>query len=149
MTSRLILPKALVLLQDECFGKNYLSFLDFTRNCKWMSGIFDPCNSVYNGLQIFTKLKGMICVWFSCAFYWPFQLQWILTGLRPFMCWIFPYLKFVHTISLTQYDLFPPNVTGVISAWPNCVNMFRVGDIHFLLIQFFFFCKIEPFRLGS
>ena len=24
---------------DECFGKNYSSFLDFTRNYKWMNGI--------------------------------------------------------------------------------------------------------------
>ena len=44
---RVILPKALVL-QDECFGKNYSSFLDFTRNYKRTSGIFVPwpqCNS--------------------------------------------------------------------------------------------------------
>ena len=35
------LPKALVL-QDECFGKNYLSFLDFTRNYEQTSGILPP-----------------------------------------------------------------------------------------------------------
>ena len=49
MTSRVILPKALVL-QDECFGKNYLSFLDFTHNYEQASGIFVPCHlhfSVY------------------------------------------------------------------------------------------------------
>ena len=34
-------PSAL-LLQDECFGKKYSSFLDFTRNYKWTSGIFVP-----------------------------------------------------------------------------------------------------------
>ena len=38
-------PKALVL-QDECFGKNYSSFLDFTRNYKRTSGIFVPLNLV-------------------------------------------------------------------------------------------------------
>ena len=32
-SSKLILPKA-VVLQDECFGKNYSSFLDFTRNLR-------------------------------------------------------------------------------------------------------------------
>ena len=31
--------KALVL-QIECFGKNYSSFLDFTRTYEWTSGIF-------------------------------------------------------------------------------------------------------------
>ena len=36
-----ILPKALVL-QDECFGKNYLSFQDFSGNHGWTSGIFVP-----------------------------------------------------------------------------------------------------------
>ena len=39
---QIILCKALVL-QDECFWKNYLSFLDFTLNYEWMSGIFVPC----------------------------------------------------------------------------------------------------------
>ena len=39
---RVILPKALIL-QDECFGKNNSSFLDFTRNYEGMSGIFVPC----------------------------------------------------------------------------------------------------------
>ena len=28
--------------QDECFGKNYSSFLDFTRNYKRTSGFFVP-----------------------------------------------------------------------------------------------------------
>ena len=40
-----MLPKALVL-QDKCFGKNYWSFLDFTRNNERTSGIFvlqDKC----------------------------------------------------------------------------------------------------------
>ena len=41
---RVILPKALVL-QDECYGKNYSSFLDFTRNYERTSGIFVPCLS--------------------------------------------------------------------------------------------------------
>ena len=41
MTSRVILPTALVL-QAECFGKNYSSFLDFTRNYERTSGIFFP-----------------------------------------------------------------------------------------------------------
>ena len=31
-----------IVLQDECFGKNYLSFLDFTRNYERASGIFVP-----------------------------------------------------------------------------------------------------------
>ena len=39
---QVILPKALVL-QDECFGKNYSSFLDFTRNYEPPSGIFVLC----------------------------------------------------------------------------------------------------------
>ena len=38
---QVILTKALIL-QDECFGKNFLSFLDFTRNYKRKSGIFVP-----------------------------------------------------------------------------------------------------------
>ena len=38
---RVILPKAFVL-QDECFVKNYSSFLDFTRNYEWTSGILSP-----------------------------------------------------------------------------------------------------------
>ena len=41
---RLILPEAL-FLQDECFGKNYLSFLDFTRNYERTSGTFVPWGS--------------------------------------------------------------------------------------------------------
>ena len=40
---QVILPKALVL-QNECFGKNYSSFLDFTRSYEPTSGIFVPCN---------------------------------------------------------------------------------------------------------
>ena len=39
---RVILHEAL-LLQDESFGKNYLSFLDFTRNYELTRGIFVPC----------------------------------------------------------------------------------------------------------
>ena len=39
---RVILPKALVL-QDESFRKNYSSFLTFTHNYDWMSGISVPC----------------------------------------------------------------------------------------------------------
>ena len=42
MTSRVFLPKALVL-QDECFGTIYSSFLDFTCNYERTSGIFVPC----------------------------------------------------------------------------------------------------------
>ena len=38
---RVILPIAFVL-QDECYGKNYLFFLDFTRNYERTSGIFVP-----------------------------------------------------------------------------------------------------------
>ena len=38
-----ILPKALIL-QDECFGKNYSSFLVFTCNHERTSGIFVPCH---------------------------------------------------------------------------------------------------------
>ena len=38
---RVTLPKVLVL-QDECFGKNYSSFIDFTHNYKRKSGIFVP-----------------------------------------------------------------------------------------------------------
>ena len=39
--------------QDECFGKNNLSFLDFIHNYEWTSGIFVPCYTVYPGLWIF------------------------------------------------------------------------------------------------
>ena len=42
LTSSSNSSKALVL-QDECFGKNYLSFLDFTRNYERTSGIFFLC----------------------------------------------------------------------------------------------------------
>ena len=46
-----VLPKALVL-QDEYFGKNYLSFLDFTRYYEQTSQIFVPClNPQSNILQ--------------------------------------------------------------------------------------------------
>ena len=38
---RFFIPKAFVQ-QDECFGKNYLSFLDFTHNYEQTSGIFVP-----------------------------------------------------------------------------------------------------------
>ena len=41
-----ILPKALIL-PDECFGKNYSSFLDFNRNYERRSGIFVPCNIAF------------------------------------------------------------------------------------------------------
>ena len=42
-TSSSYFPKALYL-QDKCFGKNYLSFLDFTHNYERTSGIFVPCH---------------------------------------------------------------------------------------------------------
>ena len=32
-----------ILPKDECFEKNYSSFLDFTRNYERMSGIYVPC----------------------------------------------------------------------------------------------------------
>ena len=59
-----ILPKA-PFLQDECFGKNYSSFLDFTRNFERTTGIFVPC-IIWSGLhslcvnwwQIFKR-----CLW--------------------------------------------------------------------------------------
>ena len=38
---RVILSKALIL-QDKCLGKNYSSFLDFTRNYERTNGIFVP-----------------------------------------------------------------------------------------------------------
>ena len=38
---RVILSKALVL-QDECFGRNYSYFLDFTHNYEWTSEVFVP-----------------------------------------------------------------------------------------------------------
>ena len=45
---RVILSKGLVL-QDECFGKNYLSFLDFTRDYERKSWIFVPCLCILKG----------------------------------------------------------------------------------------------------
>ena len=51
---RVILPKALVL-QDECFGKNYLSFLDFTRNYERTSRIFVPCHDTYIAIDLNLK----------------------------------------------------------------------------------------------
>ena len=56
-----ILPKALVL-QDECFGKNYSYFLDFTRNYERTSGIFVPwlqCRVQGSCNQDFVLLKGV------------------------------------------------------------------------------------------
>ena len=44
--SQVMLPKG----RDECFGKNYLSFLDFTRNYKRTSGIFVPCVKTMNAI---------------------------------------------------------------------------------------------------
>ena len=42
----------LLVLQDECFGKNYSSFLDFTHNYERKSGIFVPwwC---YKGIALY------------------------------------------------------------------------------------------------
>ena len=48
---RVILPKALVL-QDECFGKNYWSFLDFTHNLERTSEIFVPCHNLWHRKQL-------------------------------------------------------------------------------------------------
>ena len=42
------------VIQDECFMKNYSSFLDFTGNYERMSGIFVPCRTfVKSVLQVF------------------------------------------------------------------------------------------------
>ena len=46
-----ILPKALVL-QDECFGKNYSFLLDFTCNYEQTSGIFVPCIFLHKDKKI-------------------------------------------------------------------------------------------------
>ena len=46
---RVILPKALVL-QVECFWKNYSSFVDFTRNYERTSGIFVPWRQYISSL---------------------------------------------------------------------------------------------------
>ena len=50
---RVILPNALIL-QDECVGKNYSSFLDFTRNYERTSGIFAPGNVLTNLFTCFS-----------------------------------------------------------------------------------------------
>ena len=39
-------PVALIL-QNECFGKNYLSFLDYTCNYKRTSEIFVPSTKIH------------------------------------------------------------------------------------------------------
>ena len=44
---KVILFKALVR-HDECFGKNCVSFLDFTRNYERASGILSPDNNNKN-----------------------------------------------------------------------------------------------------
>ena len=43
---------------DECFGKNYSSFLDFIRNYERMSGIFVPCGLVGGRVFYWNHLVG-------------------------------------------------------------------------------------------
>ena len=68
---QVILPNALVL-KDECFGKNYSSFLDFTRNYEWTSGIFVPCTETicFQEGKIDDKSDFMACL-FSFWFLQP------------------------------------------------------------------------------
>ena len=65
MTSSIILPIALVL-QDDCFGNNYSSFLDFTPNYERTSGIFVPCCILFIGPSIcshrFIRLCNIYCI---------------------------------------------------------------------------------------
>ena len=53
------LKKSRKFSQDECFGKNYLSFLDFTHNKEGTSGIFVPCTPVCFSLHALLKDKCM------------------------------------------------------------------------------------------
>ena len=49
-------------LQDECFVKNYSSFLDFTRNYERTSGIFVPCMySSLVGLEVSLLVCDILC----------------------------------------------------------------------------------------
>ena len=60
MTSPSNSSKALVL-QDECFAKNYSSFLDSTRNYERWSGIFCPWSIPANILSRATTGKAFCC----------------------------------------------------------------------------------------
>ena len=95
-----ILPKALVL-QDECFGKNYSSFLDFTSNYKRTSGIFVPW--LFTGATMVHDLATVIIcdgkvptdreqTFFVCLYKKkPFcAFPWIVTITRPggIMIWV-------------------------------------------------------------
>ena len=56
-----VLWEELLVLQDECFGKNYSSFLDFTCNYERTSGIFVPWLSKSNTFdQNFMKLGHIV-----------------------------------------------------------------------------------------
>ena len=58
------------VLQDECFGKNYSSFLDLTRSYDWTSGIFVPFLFTYNSGQSYGPqtycYKGNTLSLFTC-----------------------------------------------------------------------------------
>ena len=47
-----ILPKALIL-QDECLGRNYSFYLDFTCNYEQTSGILSPGQALGSGCALF------------------------------------------------------------------------------------------------
>ena len=52
--------------QDECFGKNYSSFLDFTCNYERTSGIFVPCKEIeYPYFVFLSTIKKVVGVWKS------------------------------------------------------------------------------------
>ena len=59
--AQVILSKALVL-QDECFGKNYSSFLYFTRNNQRTSGIFVPWAPLLNYNSVHGTWKYMAVI---------------------------------------------------------------------------------------
>ena len=67
---RVILPKALIL-QEECYGKNYSFFLDFTHNYQLMSGIFVPCdfNHIFQSVMSFIMLMFLRSLY--CKQYGP------------------------------------------------------------------------------
>ena len=48
------------LLQDECLGKNYSSFIDFTCNYERTSGIFVPWNYIFSKMILVQTVSSML-----------------------------------------------------------------------------------------
>ena len=83
-------PKALVL-QDECCGENYWSFLDFTRNYERTSGIFVSWTRKISSGSVFFKNTTQWLPWWwisnrmltSCKLQPPYAPVIVTTASHP------------------------------------------------------------------